>query len=120
MLLAPGGPRAHTIGMDRKSGPLWAVGLLLLCGSFQAASLRTAPLSGPVSPVIQAPLAASLVPAGRLNALSLSPQALVPALLAPALSVPQVQPLAVAPALLPVPMSQPAPKATLPQRLAGL
>ena len=106
--------------MDRKSGPLWAVGLLLLCGSLQAASLRTAPLSGPVSPVIQAPLAASLVPAGRLNALSLSPQALVPALLAPALSVPQVQPLAVAPALLPVPMSQPAPKATLPQRLAGL
>jgi hypothetical protein len=80
--------------MDRKSGPLWAAGLLLLCGSLQAATLRIAPVSGPVSPVITAPLGAARISSGRLSALSLSPQTLVPGLLAPSLSAAQVQPLA--------------------------
>jgi hypothetical protein len=106
------------MGMDRKAGPFWAASLLLLCGSSQAASLRTTPVSGPVSPVIQAPLGASLLSAGRLDALSLSPQALVPSLLAPALFAPQVHALAVNPALLPAVSVQPAPQASFPQRLA--
>ena len=103
--------------MERRLRSLWAAALLFFCGSLQAATLRVAPISGPVAPVIQVPLGASLVSSGRLSALSLSPQAFVPGLLAPALSVPQVQPLALTPALLPAPAAAPAAVAPFTERL---
>jgi hypothetical protein len=73
-----------------------------------------------------APLGAALLSAGRLDPLSLSPQALLPGFLAPALSVLQVMPTAIsvapavlptAPELMPAPAVQPAPASSFTERL---
>lgn len=99
--------------METRLKSFWVAALLFFCGSLQAATLRIAPVSGPVAPVIQVPLGAAFLSSGRLETHSLSPQALVPGLLAPSVPVPQVQPLVAAPALLP----SPAPAVTFAQRL---
>ncbi|MBI5241165.1 MAG: hypothetical protein HY926_11890 [Elusimicrobia bacterium] len=106
--------------MRRRSASLLAAVLLCLCGASQAASLRTTRLSSPVAPSVQIDLGAAVVSSGKLDILTLSPQALVPSFLAPALAVPQIQPLAVAPALMPSVAVQPAPQAAFPQRLVRI